>query len=60
MAINYEVFEAAGALQYIDEETRTWTTEGFEAAMAAIKTAIDNGTVTVGHPRYRLLRRPGR
>ena len=34
MAINYEVFEAAGALQYIDEETRTWTTEGFEAAMA--------------------------
>ena len=50
MAINYEVFEAAGALQYIDEETRTWTTEGFEAAMAAIKTAIDNGTVTVATP----------
>ena len=50
MAINYEAFEAAGALQYIDEETRTWTTEGFEAAMAAIKTAIDNGTVTVATP----------
>ena len=50
MAINYEVFDAAGALQYIDEETRTWTTEGFEAAMAAIKTAIDNGTVTVATP----------
>ena len=27
MAINYEAFEAAGALQYIDEETRTWTTD---------------------------------
>ena len=33
MAINYEVFEAAGALQYIDEETRTWTTDDFVAAM---------------------------
>ena len=47
MAINYEVFEAAGALQYIDEETRTWTTDDFVAAMEAIKTAIDNGTVSL-------------
>lgn len=60
MAINYEVFEAAGALQYIDEETRTWTTEGFEAAMAAIKTAIDNGTVTVASPGIVYCGRPGR
>ena len=36
MAINYEVFEQAGALQYIDEETRTWTTDGFVAAMEAV------------------------
>ena len=50
MAINYEVFEAAGALQYIDEETRTWTTDDFVAAMEAIKTAIDNGTVSVATP----------
>ena len=40
MAINYEVFEAAGALQYIDEV----------AAMEAIKTAIDNGTVSLATP----------
>ena len=37
MAINYEVFEAAGALQYIDEETRTWSTDDFVAAMEAIR-----------------------
>ena len=29
MTINYEYFKAADALQFIDEETRTWTTEGF-------------------------------
>ena len=39
MAINYEAFEAAGALQYIDEETRTWTTEDFENALKALKDA---------------------
>ena len=37
MAINYEVFEAAGALQYLDLETRTWTTENFWKAMEAVK-----------------------
>ncbi len=37
MAINYEVFEEAGALQYIDEENRTWTTDGFVAAMETIR-----------------------
>ena len=36
MAINYEVFEAAGALQYLDLETRTWTTENFWKAMEAV------------------------
>ena len=45
MAINYEVFEAAGALQYIDQETRTWTTEDFGKALQALK---DNGTATTG------------
>ena len=50
MAINYEVFEAAGALQYIDEETRTWTTDGFVSAMAAIRDAIAAGTVNAITP----------
>ena len=50
MAINYEVFEAAGALQYIDEETRTWTTDDFVAAMEAVRDAAEAGTVTVATP----------
>lgn len=37
MAVNKEVFEASGAMQYIDQETRTWTTEGFEKALRALK-----------------------
>lgn len=44
MAINYEMFEAADALQYINED-RTWTTENFEKAMQALK---DNGVETTG------------
>ena len=44
MAINYEVFEQAGALQYIDEETRTWTTDNFVKAMEAVR---DSGLVAV-------------
>ena len=36
MAINYNMFQKAGALQYIDEETRTWTTEGFIKAVQAL------------------------
>lgn len=36
MAINYDMFRDAGALQYIDEETRTWTTEGFIQAVQAL------------------------
>lgn len=39
MAINYEVFEAADALQYMDVENRTWTTEGFFKAIEAVKNA---------------------
>ncbi len=45
MAINYEVFEQAGALQYINQETRTWTTEDFGKALQALK---DNGVATTG------------
>lgn len=36
MAINYEVFEKAGALQYLDLDNRTWTTEGFRKACEAV------------------------
>lgn len=36
MAINYDMFAAAGALQYIDEETHTWTTEDFIKAVSAL------------------------
>ena len=36
MAINKTVFEAAGAMQYIDEETHTWTTENFIKAIDAV------------------------
>lgn len=50
MAINYEVFEAAGALQYIDEETRTWTTDNFVKAMEAVRDAAAAGTVSVATP----------
>jgi multiple sugar transport system substrate-binding protein len=45
MAINRDLFEAAGALQYLDEETHTWTTEGFTQAVAALKAY---GQETVG------------
>lgn len=37
MAINYDLFQAAGALRYLDEETRTWTTEGFIQAVEALR-----------------------
>lgn len=36
MAINYDVFEKANALQYLDQKTRTWTTENFRKAMKAV------------------------
>jgi multiple sugar transport system substrate-binding protein len=36
MAVNRDLFEAADALQYLDEETHTWTTDGFQKAVAAL------------------------
>ncbi|MDO4262007.1 MAG: extracellular solute-binding protein [Eubacteriales bacterium] len=44
MAINYELFEAADALQYINED-RTWTTENFEKALQAL---VDYGHTNTG------------
>ncbi len=37
MAVNYDMFEKADALQYIDEENHTWTTENFIKAVEALK-----------------------
>ncbi len=37
MAVNKQIFEASGAMQYINQETRTWTTDGFEKALEALK-----------------------
>ncbi len=45
MAVNRDLFEAADALQYLDEETRTWTTENFVKAVQAV---YDSGHETVG------------
>ena len=45
MAINYDMFKAADALQYLNEETRTWTTEGF---INAVKALYANGQDPVG------------
>ncbi|MBR0229171.1 MAG: extracellular solute-binding protein [Clostridia bacterium] len=39
MVINYNDFEKAGALQYIDEATHTWTTDGFLKALEALNAA---------------------
>ena len=39
MTINKQYFEAAGALQYIDEATHTWTTENFINACKALTEA---------------------
>lgn len=37
MAINYDLFREADALQYLDEESHTWTTEGFIGAVHALE-----------------------
>lgn len=50
MAINYEAFKAAGALQYIDEETRTWTIDNFVKAMEAVRDAAAAGTININTP----------
>ena len=39
MCINKTAFEKADAMQYLDQETRTWTTEGFEKALRALVAA---------------------
>ena len=44
MAVNRRIFEETGALQYIDEETRSWTTENF---LAAVQLLYDAGYETV-------------
>lgn len=45
MVVNRDIFEAADALQYLDEETRTWTTENFFKAVQAV---YDYGHTNVG------------
>ncbi len=45
MAINYEMFQEAGALQYINEESHTWTTDGFVKAVQAL---VEHGQSQVG------------
>ncbi len=42
IAINYEVFEKAGALEFLDLENRSWTVDGFVAAMEKIR---DSGLI---------------
>ncbi len=37
MAVNRDLMEAAGAWQYVDEENHTWTTDGFIAAVKALR-----------------------
>lgn len=37
MVINHDMFREAGALQYINEEAHTWTTEGFIEAVHALR-----------------------
>ncbi len=36
MAVNRDLFEKAGAWQYIDESSHTWTTDGFISAVKAL------------------------
>ena len=51
MAINKNVFEAAGAMEHINEETHTWkSTEDFFAAVAKVyaHTGKDVGTIYCG------------
>ena len=50
MAINKDVFEAADALQYVDVENHTWTTENFFKAVQAVYDADNEyvGTVFCG------------
>ena len=44
MAINKTVFEAAGAMQYVDAENHTWTTDNF---LKAVQAVYDSGKTDV-------------
>ena len=37
VAVNRDLMEAAGAWQYVDEQSHTWTTDGFIAAVKALR-----------------------
>ena len=41
MAINYDMFQESGSLQYIDEDTHTWTTEDFIKAVQTLNTYLE-------------------
>ncbi len=45
MAVNRDLFEEADALQYVDEDTRMWSTEDF---LAAVQALLDYGQDNVG------------
>ena len=45
MAINKTVFEAADAMQYVDAENHTWTTDNF---LKAVQAVYDSGKADVG------------
>jgi multiple sugar transport system substrate-binding protein len=45
MAVNVDAFKAAGADQYLDLKTHTWTTENFTKAMAAMASYYGGETV---------------
>ena len=45
IAINKTVFEAAGAMQYVDAENHTWTTDNF---LKAVQAVYDSGKTDVG------------
>ena len=45
MAINKTVFEAAGAMQYVEAENHTWTTDNF---LKAVQAVYDSGKTDVG------------
>ena len=47
MAFNKTMFEKADALQYIDEEKHTWTTENFFKAVEAINKSGQNDVLAV-------------
>lgn len=47
MAINKTMFEKADAIQYIDEEKHTWTTENFFKAVEAINKSGQNDVLAV-------------